>query len=256
MPGVRRDASPSLAGYPDWCGACGWNLERPPAPWDAPAGGSGGSPSGSAGAPGSGSARELRAADELRPRLTAAKALAYALAAGVHVFTLALAGFGVAAIVRRVPEPVLDPVRARDARAPRRSCARACRGMPDGDRARSRRGRPRCTRSRATSPTALERPAPDAIVADTRWNASWALVGWRRRRVLVVGLPLLAALGPQERVAMIAHEVGHDRNGDVTRGLFVGSAVAGLDALSDALRPPRRPRAASTWAPSSGSRAG
>ena len=31
--------------------------------------------------------------------------------------------------------------------------------------------------------SALERPAPDAIVADTRWNASWALAGWRRRRV-------------------------------------------------------------------------
>jgi Zn-dependent protease with chaperone function len=89
---------------------------------------------------------------------------------------------------------------------------------------------------------ALDRPAPDAIVADARWNAAWALAGWRRRRVLVVGIPVLVALEPQERVAMIAHEVGHDRNGDVSRGVFVGSAVNGLDSLSDVLRPPRDPR--------------
>jgi Zn-dependent protease with chaperone function len=38
---------------------------------------------------------------------------------------------------------------------------------------------------------------------------------------------------------MIAHEVGHDRNGDVSRGVFIGSAVNGLDSLSDILRPPR-----------------
>jgi Zn-dependent protease with chaperone function len=54
----------------------------------------------------------------------------------------------------------------------------------------------------------------------------------------VLGLPLLAGLDPQERVALIAHELAHDRHGDATRGLLVGSAVASLDALSDLLRPP------------------
>ena len=75
------------------------------------------------------------------------------------------------------------------------------------------------------------------IVVDVDWNAAWTLAGWRRRRVLVLGLPMLAALGPQQRVALIAHELGHDRNGDVIRGLFVGSAVNGLRALSWLLHP-------------------
>ena len=226
---------PSLVGYPDWCGDCGWNLARPP----SLAGGAGrfarlsealGRRSGER------LATELQAAGELRPRLTAAKAGAYVIAAGVHLFTLALLAGGVAAIVvepnvasiliglamisaglsmrPRVPrEPagvVLDPAAA-----------------------------PALHALAGRVADALGRPAPAAIIADSRWNASWALVGWRRRRVLVVGIPVLAALEPQERVAMVAHEVGHDRNGDVSRGVFIGSAVNGLDSLSDILRPPR-----------------
>ena len=52
------------------------------------------------------------------------------------------------------------------------------------------------------------------------------------------GHPGAGGTRSQERVAMIAHEVGHDRNGDVSRGVFIGSAVNGLDTLSDVLRPP------------------
>jgi Zn-dependent protease with chaperone function len=64
------------------------------------------------------------------------------------------------------------------------------------------------------------------------------VAGLRRRRWLVLGLPLFAALEPQQRVALIAHEVGHDRAGDGGRYLVVGSAVNALDALSAAMRPP------------------
>jgi Zn-dependent protease with chaperone function len=229
-------AVPVVVGYPNWCGDCGWNLSAPP----ARRGANGrfdrladrlGRRSGER------LARELRTADELRPRLTAAKALAYALAAGVHLFTLALAGLGVAAIIVEFPNPVsiliglamFSTAALMRPRVPR---------MPEGtvlDRAEA----PALHELAGAVASVLERRPPDAIVADTRWNASWALAGWRRRRVLVVGLPVLAALEPQERVAMLAHEVGHDRNGDATRGLFVGSAVDGLDQLSDVLRRPR-----------------
>ena len=84
---------------------------------------------------------------------------------------------------------------------------------------------------------ALDRDPPDEIRISADWNAFWGVVGARRRRVLVLGLPLLAALEPQERVALVAHEIGHDRNGDARRSLIVGSAVTGLDRLSDLLRP-------------------
>jgi heat shock protein HtpX len=84
---------------------------------------------------------------------------------------------------------------------------------------------------------ALDRPPPDLIVVDASWNAGWGQFGLRRRRVLLLGLPLLAALEPQERVAVIGHELGHDRNGDARRSLLVGSAVAGLGRLVELLRP-------------------
>jgi Zn-dependent protease with chaperone function len=54
---------------------------------------------------------------------------------------------------------------------------------------------------------------------------------------LKLGLPLLAALEPQERVALIGHELGHARNGDSSRGLFVGSAIRGLASWYTVLAP-------------------
>jgi Zn-dependent protease with chaperone function len=62
--------------------------------------------------------------------------------------------------------------------------------------------------------------------------------GWRRRRVLMLGSGPLAVLAPQELVALIAHELGHARNGDARRGLVVGSAVSGLAELHALMVPP------------------
>ncbi len=78
---------------------------------------------------------------------------------------------------------------------------------------------------------ALETRCADAIAVDEHFNASWQIVGIRQRRVLTLGLPLLVALEPQERVALIAHELAHERNGDGTRGLVVGSSLNGLGVL-------------------------
>jgi Zn-dependent protease with chaperone function len=229
---------PVVAGYPNWCDECGWNLEQPPVPWRSE-----GRFSRLAARLGRTSGERMAsgflAAEELRPGWTAAKVVAYVVAAGVHVFTLALFAGGIAAIVVEFPDPfsILFGIAMVCAagfmrpRVPR---------MPEGE-VLDPAATPAVHALAGAVAAALDRPAPAAIVADTRWNASWAVVGWRRRRVLVLGLPVLAALGPQERVAMIAHEVGHDRNGDATRGLFVGSAVVGLDTLSDVLRPAERP---------------
>jgi len=68
----------------------------------------------------------------------------------------------------------------------------------------------------------------DVLVVDDEYNASWAVLGLRRTRVLTIGLPLLSALEPQERVGLIAHELAHAQNGDSSRGLFIGSAIRGL----------------------------
>jgi Zn-dependent protease with chaperone function len=79
----------------------------------------------------------------------------------------------------------------------------------------------------------------DLLVVDEEYNAAWGIFGIRRTRVLHLGLPLLAALGPQERVALVAHELAHARNGDSSRGLFVGSAVRGLAQWYFVLAPHR-----------------
>jgi Zn-dependent protease with chaperone function len=59
----------------------------------------------------------------------------------------------------------------------------------------------------------------------------------RRRRLLGLGLPLLVALEPPDRVALIAHELAHQRNGDPARFFVIHSSVVGLATLYWALRP-------------------
>ena len=97
-------AIPVLPGYPDWCERCDWNLVKPP----SLDGGKGrfARVVGALGRrAGERMAAELRAAGELRPRWSSAKAAAYAVAAGVHLLTLALIAGGVAAIVVEFPNP-------------------------------------------------------------------------------------------------------------------------------------------------------
>ncbi|GAA3553101.1 M48 family metalloprotease [Kribbella ginsengisoli] len=56
-------------------------------------------------------------------------------------------------------------------------------------------------------------------------------VGWRFTPVIRIGLPLWAGLGPQERVAVLAHELGHGKNGDGLHRWVVGSAVDALQEI-------------------------
>ncbi|NJO23241.1 MAG: M48 family metalloprotease [Sphingomonadales bacterium] len=74
------------------------------------------------------------------------------------------------------------------------------------------------------------------IIVDEAYNAAYSTVGWRREAVLWIGLPLWIALTPQERVAILGHEVAHGVNGDSTRGAIIGSAVDTLDSWIALLR--------------------
>jgi Zn-dependent protease with chaperone function len=67
------------------------------------------------------------------------------------------------------------------------------------------------------------------MVVNEDFNAAYGVVGWRRVPVLWIGLPLWMALRPQERLALLGHEVAHGVNGDGTRGFIVGSALGALD---------------------------
>jgi Zn-dependent protease with chaperone function len=62
-------------------------------------------------------------------------------------------------------------------------------------------------------------------------NIGFARVGLRFTPVVSIGLSLWAGLRPQERVAALAHELGHGKNGDALHGWVVGSAVTALEEI-------------------------
>lgn len=64
---------------------------------------------------------------------------------------------------------------------------------------------------------------PRRIGVDTDFNVSVGPLGIRSRQ-LVLGAPLWAALGPQERAALLGHEIGHIAHGDLLGGQYVGAA--------------------------------
>jgi Zn-dependent protease with chaperone function len=85
--------------------------------------------------------------------------------------------------------------------------------------------------------TAVGTRSPDVIAIDAGFNAYATSVGLRRRRVLCLGLPLWGALAPQERVALLGHELGHFVNGDIRRGLLTQPAFTTLGSAADLFRP-------------------
>jgi len=68
-------------------------------------------------------------------------------------------------------------------------------------------------------------PAPRVLAVAPEFNASAARVGLRQVPALVLGIPLWITLGPSLRVALLAHELAHQVNGDPTRGLLVRPAL-------------------------------
>jgi Zn-dependent protease with chaperone function len=68
----------------------------------------------------------------------------------------------------------------------------------------------------------------DTVAVAAELNASVTTYGIRGRRLLTVGLPLWEILTPQERIALLGHELGHYSNGDTRHGLIIGNALRSL----------------------------
>ncbi|WP_162251538.1 MULTISPECIES: M48 family metallopeptidase [unclassified Nocardioides] len=77
---------------------------------------------------------------------------------------------------------------------------------------------------------------PTEIRIDSEFNAYVAPRGLRGRQ-LVLGAPLWVALGPQERVALLGHEIGHLAHGDLMSSRYVASARQTLLRWVDLLDP-------------------
>jgi Zn-dependent protease with chaperone function len=84
---------------------------------------------------------------------------------------------------------------------------------------------------------AIDAPMPDTVVIDERYNAACGQSGFRRRRFLIVGLPLWVGLGAQGRVALLGHELGHLINGDPAQALLTQPALTTFGRLAQIFEP-------------------
>ncbi|TXK83965.1 M48 family metallopeptidase [Paenibacillus sp. N3.4] len=75
------------------------------------------------------------------------------------------------------------------------------------------------------------------IIIDEKFNASFSQIGWKQKKILRLGLPLLSVLNKQELVALISHEIAHGINGDLNKGLWVGSAIHTLSSWYQITKP-------------------
>ncbi|WP_189168514.1 M48 family metallopeptidase [Pilimelia anulata] len=226
------------AGRPPWCPACEWNLDaydpdRPDRDFTARW------PDRLAFRFAYRSGNRLFAALAAAPlgRRTPGPARVAALAAALalHAGVAALAVVGALLVARDFPTPLLVPglLALAAAWTLRPRLGRLDPLATPLDRAAAPRLHALVDRVAA----AVGAPRPDVIILDDALNASAGTVGLRGRRVLTLGLPLWSALDPQERVALLGHELAHFVNGDVRRTRLTGSACATLAEVADLLAP-------------------
>ncbi len=170
-----------------------------------------------------------------RPGWDPARVASYGLAVCVHAFYLALIGVGIWLIVgiSSIPSVVLGLfalLLAVEVR-PRPGSFRKLKNV----------------RRREDAPVLfalLDQVAAEAgskpvhaVIADADWNASYRAVGWRRRRVVTLGLPLWDGLPADQKVAILGHEFGHSVNGDARHGTIIGTSITTLTRLYAMLLP-------------------
>ena len=170
-----------------------------------------------------------------KPRFRVSSLLAYSIAGLVHGVTLGFAALGVWLLMRYAfePIPMIGGLLCLDlAWMLRPSLGKIARSGAAG-----REEFPTLYGIADRIAAALgTRPARQFIV-DGSFNASFREVGLFRNRVITIGLPLFAIHTPEERIALVGHELAHGANGDLTRGIFIGGAVATLIEWYEHLKP-------------------
>ncbi|MFC5703321.1 M48 family metallopeptidase [Cohnella faecalis] len=74
----------------------------------------------------------------------------------------------------------------------------------------------------------LNAPKVDRLVANSEFNAFITRTGMRRKSVVGIGIPLFSVLNLQEKISVLAHEMGHHANADLTRRFIVRQALRTL----------------------------
>jgi Zn-dependent protease with chaperone function len=226
-------------GYAPWCDACGWNLvpaaQRTPEP----------SPREQAR-----NARQQRvyervaARDVRKPRPDLAAWLGMALAAIVQGLGLVAIIGAIALLIWGFPSPVAIAVAI---------------GLIGGGWAfLPQFGRlPRDASTREQLPElfalldeiadALDAPRVHRVAIVEGTDSAFAQLGFRRRGLLTIGLARFHVLAPQERVALLAHEVAHAVDGDPRRGVLIGGSLGNMRQLAAELRRAAAKREGALW---------
>ncbi|GLW47050.1 hypothetical protein Stsp02_27120 [Streptomyces sp. NBRC 14336] len=225
--------------FTTWCAACDWNVD--PGQPEEPQGRLERTRRALARRHGERLLAEVTSSGALQPRRDASALLAHAIALAVHAVTLVLAALGIWLFVRGLGGFGMVPglflllvawvLRPRPNRLPGDIPALRRADAPELFALLDEVGRVAGTRG------------VDAIVVRAELNASVTTYGVFGRRVLTIGLPLWEILTPQERIALIGHEIGHFGNGDTRHGLVVGTAFHSLDAWCYFLAPIPQPTA-------------
>ncbi|MEV0990681.1 M48 family metallopeptidase [Streptomyces sp. NPDC049949] len=214
--------------YVEWCAACDWNVD-PGAPEPEP-GRIAAARRRLAHAHGEQLAAEMEQGGGQSGLVgrDAATVSAFALSLVVHGVTVVLAVTGILLVVLGWDtgvQPLLGALLLGLAAVLRPRPARLPKDAPVLYRADA----PRLFELIDEVGTAVGTAGVHAVVVEPGANASVTTYGLGARRMMTLGLGLWEVLPPQERVALLGHELGHFAHGDTRRGIVTGGA---LDALA------------------------
>ncbi|MFG2874405.1 M48 family metallopeptidase [Streptomyces sp. NPDC048337] len=222
--------------YADWCSACDWNVD----------------PGAADPEPGRIAAARRRLAQEYGDQLAAemeraadgggppARDTATVLASGisllVHGMTALLVVTGVLLVVlgwETGVQPVIGVLLLGTASVLRPRPVRLPKDAPVLYRADA----PRLFELIDEVGAAIGTTGVDAVVVAPDANAAVTGYGLRGRRMLLLGLGLWEILPPQQRVALLGHELGHFAHGDIRRARLTHGALHSLSVWLHVLAP-------------------
>ncbi|MFD5074273.1 M48 family metallopeptidase [Streptomyces sp. NPDC058371] len=221
-----------------WCAECGWNVD--PGTAEPEPGRIDALRRRLARRHGQQLLAEMTKDEAAPPRRDASSVLAHTLALAVHGSTVALAVGGALLVVlgwSTVSQPVIGVVLILLAIALRPRFA----SLPDNAPVLHKTDAPRLFALVDEVAAAVGTTGVHAVVIGPESNASVGLVGVRQRRVLYLGLALWEVLTPQQRVALLGHELGHYAHGDLRHAKIVGSALRSLALWCYVLAPAQSP---------------
>lgn len=226
-------AIPIHKGYISWCEKCGWNL-KPDDPLPTR-----NLVTALYRAFGEQHSRalfeRLARAKSLQPALTLQKVLAFGLAGGLNGLSVLLGLMALLALLYLWPSPcaciaVLVLVWIAFTLRPRPV------KLDVGD-VTSRYDYPALYELSDRVAGALHISGADVIAIDSQFRADYRELGWRRKRVLYLGLPLLSVLNSREQVALLAHALAGSLTADPSRNWFFSMATDGMARWYEVMRP-------------------